>query len=58
MYAIDIRTEAAQNIGIENIRQSKLEKLKKEKMSIGKKSKERSRIYPDFKPIILIRLEA
>ena len=58
MYALQLRTEAAEHIGIENIRVSRLRKLEKEKASIQEAYKAGSQIYPDFKLAILIRLEA
>ena len=50
--------EAAEHIGIENIRRSRLTKLAREKSSIEAKYKKGSQIYPDFRLMILIRLEA
>lgn len=58
LYALQLRTEAAQHIGIENIRQSKLQRLAQEKAAIESARKTGSQIYPDFKLVILIRLEA
>lgn len=58
MYALQLRTEAAEHIGIENIRASRLRKLAQEKANIEAAHKTGSRIYPDFKLAILIRLEA
>ena len=58
MYALKLRTEAAQHIGIENIRRSRLAKLDREKASIEAEYKKRSQIYPDFRLMILVRLEA
>lgn len=58
MYALQLRTEAAEHIGIENIRASRLRKLAQEKASIEEAHKAGSQIYPDFKLAILIRLEA
>lgn len=58
MYALQLRTEAAQHIGIENIRRSRLAKLEREKASIEVEYKKGSRIYPDFHLMILVRLEA
>ena len=58
MYALQLRTEAAEHIGIENIRASRLRKLAQEKANIEAAYKTGSQIYPDFKLAILIRLEA
>lgn len=57
MYALKLR-EAAGYIGIENIRRSRLAKLAREKASIEAKYKKGSQIYPDFRLMILVRLEA
>lgn len=58
MYALKLREEAAGHIGIENIRRSRLAKLAREKASIEAKYKKGSQIYPDFRLMILVRLEA
>ena len=58
MYALQLRTEAAEHIGIDNIRRSRLLKLDREKASIEEAHKKGSQIYPDFKLAILVRLEA
>ena len=58
MYALQLRIEAAQHIGIENIRRSRLAKLDREKASIEAEYKKGSQIYPDFRLMILVRLEA
>lgn len=58
MYALQLRTEAAEHIGIENIRRSRLEKLEREKAAIEAEYKKGSQVYPDFRMMILIRLEA
>lgn len=58
MYALQLRTEAAQHIGIDNIRRSRLAKLDREKASIEAEYKKGGQIYPDFRLMILVRLEA
>lgn len=58
MYALKLREEAAGHIGIENIRRSRLAKLAREKASIEAEYKKGSQIYPDFRLMILIKLEA
>lgn len=58
MYALKLREEAAGHIGIENIRRSRLAKLAREKASIETEYKKGSQIYPDFRLMILVRLEA
>lgn len=57
MYALKLREEAAGYIGIENIRRSRLAKLAREKASIEAEYKKGSQIYPDFRLMILVRLE-
>ena len=58
MYALQLRTEAAEHIGIENIRCSRLAKLEREKAAIEAEYKKGSQVFPDFRMMILIRLEA
>lgn len=58
MYALKLREEAAGHIGIDNIRRSRLAKLAREKDSIESEYKKGSQIYPDFRLMILVRLEA
>lgn len=58
MYALKLREDAAGHIGIENIRRSRLAKLAREKASIEAKYKKGSQIYPDFRLMVLVRLEA
>jgi len=57
MYALQLRTEAAEHIGIENIRRSRLARLEREKAAIEAVYKKGSQVYPDFRMMILIRLE-
>lgn len=57
MYALQLRTEAAEHIGIENIRRSRLAKLEREKAAIEAEYKKGSQVFPDFRMMILIRLE-
>ncbi|MBD9124676.1 MAG: helicase [Lachnospiraceae bacterium] len=58
MYALELRQEAAEHIGIENIRRSRLQKLQKEKANIEAQHRKGSQIYPDFRLIMMARLEA
>lgn len=58
MYALQLRTEAAEHIAIENIRRGRLAKLGKEKSDIDAKYKKGTNVYPDFHLILLIKLEA
>lgn len=58
MYALELRQEAAEHIGIENIRRSRLQKLQKEKANIEVQHRKGSQVYPDFRLIMMARLEA
>ena len=58
MYALQLRTEAAAHIGIENIRRSRLAKLEREKAAIEAEYKKGSQVFPDFRMMIMIKLEA
>lgn len=58
MYALQLRTEAAGQIGIENIRRSRLARLQREKESIEEKYRNGQKVCPDFRMVILARLEA
>ena len=57
MYALKIRQEAAEHIGIENIRRSRLKTLEKEKENIESEYKKGLQVYPDFRMIMMARLE-
>ena len=58
MYALKLRMEAAEHIGIENIRKSRLYRLEKEKSDIETAYRKGQNIYPDIKLALLVRLEA
>lgn len=58
MYALKLREDAATHIEIDNIRRSRLAKLAREKETIEATYKKGSQVYPDFRMMILIRLEA
>lgn len=58
MYALELRQESAEHIGIENIRRSRLQKLQKEKANIEAQHRKGSQVYPDFRLIMMARLEA
>ena len=58
MYALQLRTEAADHIGVENIRKSRLLRLKKEREEIEKSYVAGKQVYPDFRLSLLVRLEA
>ena len=57
MYALQLRAEAAEQIGIENIRRSRLQKIQKEKSEIEAQYKKGSQLYPEFRLIMMARLE-
>ena len=58
MYALQLRTEAADHIGIENIRKSRLLRLEREKEEIERRFAKGKQVYPDFRLSLLVRLEA
>ena len=58
MYALHLRTEAAAQIGIENIKKSRLARLQREKETIEENYKKGMQVYPDFRMVILVRLKA
>lgn len=58
MYALQLRMEAAEHIGIENIRRGRLAKLEKEKANIEAEHKKGAQVYPDFRLMLAVRLEA
>lgn len=58
MYALQLRTEAADQIGIENIKRSRMERLQREKETIEETYRKGQQVYPDFRLVILVRLEA
>lgn len=57
IYALELRLEAAKNIGIENIRTHKLTNLSKEKAVVEAQYKAGRQIFPEFKPVFLAYLE-
>lgn len=58
MYALQLRMEAAEHIGIENIRRARLARLEKEKADIEAEHKKGAQVYPDFRLMLAVRLEA
>ncbi len=58
MYALKLRTEAADHIGIENIKRSRLLRLAREREEIERNFKAGKQVYPDFRLSLLVRLEA
>lgn len=57
-YALQLRKEAADHIGIENIRKSRLTRLEKEREEIERAFEKGKQVYPDFRLSLLVRLEA
>ena len=58
IYALKLRTEAADQIGIENIKRSRLARLEREKETIEENYRKGQQVYPDFRLVMLVRLEA
>ena len=57
MYALNLRIEAAERIGIENIKRHKLEHLAIEKITAEKEYQLSKTIFPEFRPVTIIRME-
>lgn len=57
LYALDLRIEAAQHIGIDNIRSHKLKLLEREKAEVQKRFEDGKRICPEFKLVMLVYME-
>ena len=58
MYALKVRREAADQIGIENIRLSRQQRLDREQEKIAKDYQAGQQVYPDFRLMLLTHLEA
>lgn len=58
MYALKLRREAADQIGIENIRLSRLARLDREQEKIARDYQAGQQVYPDFRLMLLAHLEA
>lgn len=56
-YAIKLRKDAAEKIGIENIRHHRLKQLDVEKQAIDEEYEKSKQICPLFKPIIIVYVE-
>ena len=56
-YALELRVDAANRIGIDNIRKSRLKELGKEKDEITLEFEKNKIICPVFKPVFLACLE-
>lgn len=57
IYALDLRIDAANNIGIENIKRHRIEQLNMEKDAITKEYYRNKNICPVFKPIFIAYME-
>ena len=57
MYALNLRIEAADRIGIDNIRKHKLTRLYTEKENAEQEYISGKAIFPEFKPVLVIRME-
>ncbi|HHW00110.1 MAG TPA: DEAD/DEAH box helicase [Clostridiaceae bacterium] len=57
MYALNLRIEAAQRIGIENIRKHKLMALSREKAEIEANYQAGRKFCPEFKPVLIVHME-
>ncbi|OHW63400.1 RNA polymerase-associated protein RapA [Andreesenia angusta] len=57
LYAIELRIEAAKNIGIENIKQHKLKNLFREREMVEAEYKMGKAVCPEFRPILMVYLE-
>lgn len=57
LYALNLRIEAAQRIGIENIRKHKLMVLSKERTEIEANYQAGKKFCPDFKPVLIVHME-
>ena len=58
LYALNIRREAAERIGIENIRNHKLAVLRQERVSTELEYENGKMLCPELTPLIVIRMEA
>lgn len=58
MYALKLRTEATEHVGIDNIRKSRLQRLEKEKAAVEERYRKGQEVYPEFRICLLVRLEA
>ena len=57
MYALELRTEAAKKIGIENIRRHRLIQLMKEKSIMSRNYEASQKLCPEFRPVMVLRME-
>jgi len=57
LYALKIRLEAAEKIGIANIKKHKISSLSKEKEEVARKYSIDKQIYPEFKLVFMACME-
>jgi hypothetical protein len=57
MYALKLRIEAAEHIGIENIKKHKLARLAAEKADAEKAYLASKTLFPEFRPLLFVRME-
>jgi len=57
MYALELRTEAAMRIGIENIRRHRLVQLMKEKTAMNQEYEAGKKLCPEFRPVMVLHME-
>ena len=57
-YALKLRLEAAEQIGIENIKKARIKKLQAEKDGIESDYRAGKQVYPEFQLMAMFRLEA
>lgn len=57
MYALKLRMEAAEHIGIDNIRKARLAKMAAETKAIEKEHKLGKQIFPEFRLVLMAKLE-
>jgi len=57
LYALNLRAEAAQHIGIENIRKHKLMALSREKAEMEANYQAGKKLCPDFKLVLMVHME-
>lgn len=58
MYALKLRTETTEHVGIDNIRKSRLQRLEKEKKTVEGRYRKGQEVYPEFRLCLLVRLES
>lgn len=58
MYALKLRTETTEHVGIDNIRKSRLQRLEKEKKAVEGRYRKGQEVYPEFRLCLLVRLES